>query len=111
MILLAIDTSGISGSAALLEDQKILSETSWRAQANHSSELPSQVQKIIREAGLSVPQVEAFAVTLGPGSFTGLRVGLAFVKGLAFSGQKPVAGISTLEALAFSVPEEIPLCP
>src|SRR5215467_14613571 len=106
MILLAIDTSGMSGSAAILEDQKILSETFWRAQASHSSELPSQVQKICRDTALSMSQVEAFAVTLGPGSFTGLRVGLAFVKGLAFSGRKPVAGISTLEALAFAVREE-----
>jgi tRNA threonylcarbamoyladenosine biosynthesis protein TsaB len=111
MILLALDTSGISGSAAILEDQDVLSETSWRAQASHSSELPQRVQKICREADLSIDQVEAFAVTIGPGSFTGLRVGLAFVKGLAFSRQKPVAGVSSLQALAVSADRDGAICP
>lgn len=111
MSLLALDTSGPSGSAAILEGEQVLAETFWEAKASHSAELPVQVEKIIKKAGLSFDRIRAFAVTIGPGSFTGLRVGLSFVKGWALSGALPVAGVSTLQALAFPMREESILCP
>jgi len=111
VILLALDTSGPSGSAALLRDDRVLAETVWFAKASHSAELPVQIQKICGEADTPLDRVAAFAVTIGPGSFTGLRVGLSFVKGLALTSARPVAGVSTLAALAFPVREEGALCP
>src|SRR4029450_12074866 len=111
MILLALDTSGPSGSAALLNGDQVLAETVWFAKASHSAELPVRIQKICQEAQVALDHVHAFAVTIGPGSFTGLRVGLSFLKGLALPTLRPVAGVSTLRALAFPIQEEGMLCP
>ena len=106
MLILALDTSGPTGSAAILDEENVLSETNWIASSSHTTELPSRVEKILKECGLKISQIEAYGVTIGPGSFTGIRVGLAFVKGLALAGQKPVMGISTLRSLALTVPED-----
>src|SRR3989442_13186250 len=99
MIILSIDTSGSSGSAAILKDGQILSETYWPVQSSHTTELPHQIQKVLELSHLKLPEVGGFDVTIGPGSFTGIRVGLAFVKGLALLHKKPVMGISSLLAL------------
>jgi len=104
--LLALDTTGISGSIALLQDGRPLVENSWRADKSHASELPCQTLQICREAQIPLSHIDAYAVTLGPGSFTGIRIGLAFVKGLALISQKTVVGVSTLRALALGVDEE-----
>lgn len=111
MFLLALDTSGASGSVAVLENDRILSEVSWTGSASHTVELPNQMQKVLEASGLSLSKMEAFALTIGPGSFTGIRVGLSFVKGLALAGLKPVMGVSTLRSLSRGVAEEGFLCP
>ncbi len=111
MFLLAVDTSNLSGSVACLKDQKLLSEVHWVAKSSHSSILPLQVQEVLEKSQLKLSQIEAFAVTIGPGSFTGIRIGLAFVKGLAFSQNKKVVGVSSLLALVEGAKEEGVFCP
>src|SRR5215471_7394953 len=111
MYLLALDTSGASGSIAVLQNDRVLSEVTWTGSASHTAELPIQMQKVLEASGLSLPTMEAFALTIGPGSFTGIRVGLSFVKGLALADLKPVMGVSTLRSLARGAAEEGTLCP
>lgn len=103
MFLLALDTSGPSGSVAVLRDEKILFEKNWMPANSLTVELPAKIEESLQETRLTLEQIEGFALTLGPGSFTGLRVGLGLVKGMAFSERKPVMGISSLEALAFPI--------
>ncbi|MFO1518487.1 MAG: tRNA (adenosine(37)-N6)-threonylcarbamoyltransferase complex dimerization subunit type 1 TsaB [bacterium] len=111
MFLLALDTSGPTGSVAVLKEGALLSEITWEAKSSHTSELPDQVQAVLKKAELDFGRVDGIAVTLGPGSFTGLRIGLAFVKGLAQAEKKPVIGVSTLWALARAVSGEGPIVP
>jgi tRNA threonylcarbamoyladenosine biosynthesis protein TsaB len=111
MHLLALDTSGSTGSLAILKDGIVLTEILWQPRVSHSSELPFQLQQICNRASVDLDQIDSFAVTLGPGSFTGLRIGLSFIKGLALPQRKPVVGISTLLALAASVSEGRFVCP
>lgn len=100
MLTLAIDTTGATVSAALLEDQAILAETFVNTGANHSLQLMPAIKHIYDLAGVSLAMTELFACTLGPGSFTGVRIGVSTIKGLAMATDRPVVGLSTLEALA-----------
>jgi tRNA threonylcarbamoyladenosine biosynthesis protein TsaB len=106
LYLLALDTTGITGSIALLNDDELLIERSWQADKSHTSELAEQTLQVCRATKIPLNKIDAFAVTVGPGSFTGIRIGLAFVKGLALSQKKPVVGVSSLKALARGVAEE-----
>ena len=100
MLLLAFDTSTRQASIALCAESELLSEYTWSAGSNHSVDLLEHVQRIIAERQISLQQVDAIAVAIGPGSFNGVRVALATAKALAFSLQKPLVGISTLEVIA-----------
>ncbi len=111
MWLLALDTSGKTGSIALLKDGELLKELTWLPKDSHTSELPSQIEKILSSSSLSLEKIDAYALTIGPGSFTGLRVALSFVKGLVCLSEKPVLGVSTLEVLAASVEGQEWICP
>lgn len=102
MYTLAIDTSTKTASAALLRDDEVVVEVFVNVGLNHSEVLLPAIDNICRTAGIGVPDIELFACTTGPGSFTGLRIGAATVKGLALAGAKPIAGVSTLDALAFN---------
>jgi len=104
--LLALDTTGVSGSIAVLKDGRLLSEKSWRSDKSHTSELPHQALQICQAAKVALNEIEVFGLSIGPGSFTGIRIGLAFVKGLALGRQKTVVGVSSLMALALGVEEE-----
>jgi tRNA threonylcarbamoyladenosine biosynthesis protein TsaB len=81
----------------------VLAEGTLRAQGSHAASLPGLVDRVLAEAGLDAEAVEAIAVSIGPGSFTGLRIGLGFAKGLCFAGSLPLVTVSTLEALAHAV--------
>jgi tRNA threonylcarbamoyladenosine biosynthesis protein TsaB len=81
-------------------DGAILAEGVHRESRSHTVSLPVLVERVLGDAGLRIEDVEALAVSIGPGSFTGLRIGLALAKGLAFAGGLPVVGVPTLEALA-----------
>jgi tRNA threonylcarbamoyladenosine biosynthesis protein TsaB len=100
MLILAVDTTTPSGSVALLEDEKLLGEANIESAATHSARLLRAVDFLVSAHGRDVRAIEAFAVAAGPGSFTGIRIGLGAVKALAFASGRPVAPVSTLLALA-----------
>ncbi|MBZ5645147.1 MAG: tRNA (adenosine(37)-N6)-threonylcarbamoyltransferase complex dimerization subunit type 1 TsaB [Acidobacteriia bacterium] len=100
MLILAIDTSTRTGSAALLRDGVVLAEVSGKEETPYSSRLFRDVETLKLNAKFSLDQVDVFAVASGPGSFTGLRIGLTAVKAWAEIHGKPIAAISGLEAIA-----------
>jgi tRNA threonylcarbamoyladenosine biosynthesis protein TsaB len=100
MLILAIDTSTRSRSLALLRDERILAQVSDTEQSPYSERLFRDVQALQREHSFQMREIDLYAVAAGPGSFTGLRVGLTAVKGWAEVYGKPIAAISALEAIA-----------
>ncbi len=109
-MLLAIDTSTRNVGVALYDGVRVVSESIWSSQDYHTVELAPAVAEILRRAGVNMVNLKALAVALGPGSFTGLRIGLALAKGLALALQIPLIGIPSLDALAAAQPvKEIPL--
>lgn len=112
MKILILDTATNVYSIALAEDETVLAEVSGDAGPATSAKIPGQTAELLKAAGLDIGAVDAFAVTVGPGAFTGLRVGIAMVKGLAYSTGKPVIPLSSLELLALNAAtSEIPVCP
>ncbi len=104
MICMGIDSAGRRAGVALMRDEELLYEASLNAGLTHSETLLELADAAFRATGLGPEQVELYGVCAGPGSFTGLRIGLALVKGLAFPHHTPCAGVSTLEALALCHP-------
>jgi len=100
MNLLAVDTSTRSCSAAVMVDGRLAAELRTVSGRTHSAHLLAMIREALVRAGTSPGALDGFAVTVGPGSFTGLRIGISTVKGLAFACGKPCMGISSLEALA-----------
>ncbi len=100
MKILAVDTAGKSAGVALLEDDRLLYECYLDAGFTHSETLLPMIDAALRTLHLTCADIDLYGVTAGPGSFTGLRIGLAAVKGLAFAQNTPCAPVSTLEALA-----------
>src|SRR4051812_6985793 len=101
--LLAIDTSTLTASAAVLDGGRIVVERHAAATQTSEALLPL-VDEVLREAGLAPTQLDALACGAGPGSFTGLRIGLATAKGLCFALGKPLLAVSSLAALALEAP-------
>ena len=100
MKILALDASAVAASAALLEDGKLLGEFFLNVGLTHSCTLMPMLEALLKNAGVSVRDIDLFAVTNGPGSFTGVRIGVSAVKGLAEAADKPCIGVSTLFAMA-----------
>jgi tRNA threonylcarbamoyladenosine biosynthesis protein TsaB len=100
MIVLSLDTTGRAGSAAILDDGRVLAEVSGDPAVTHGQRLPGELMRLVEQAGISVDDLDLLAVAAGPGSFTGLRVGIAAMQGLAMASGKPIVPVSTLEALA-----------
>jgi tRNA threonylcarbamoyladenosine biosynthesis protein TsaB len=100
VLILALDTSSPSGSVAVLRDQATIGVISTRGEENYSSRMFRHLEFLLNDLSLKLDQFDLFAVSAGPGSFTGLRVGLTAAKGWAEVYQKPVAGISALQAVA-----------
>jgi tRNA threonylcarbamoyladenosine biosynthesis protein TsaB len=100
MRVLALDTTTRSGSVALIDDRRIESERGGDATRTHAERLPQEILSLLADRQLSTPDIDLFAVASGPGSFTGLRVGIATVQGLALVHGRRVVGVSALEALA-----------
>jgi tRNA threonylcarbamoyladenosine biosynthesis protein TsaB len=110
--LLVIDTSTNSASVALAENGRLSAEWLVNPETTHSATLLRFLDLVLESAGLSLDAVDAFGVTLGPGSFTGLRVGIATVKGLSLATGAPVVGFSSLAMLAMNLPfAACPVCP
>jgi tRNA threonylcarbamoyladenosine biosynthesis protein TsaB len=112
-IILALETATMCGSVALVADNRCLAEFSLQTGETHSRRLLAGVDWLLQETGIDWPVIDAVAVSLGPGSFTGLRIGLATAKGLAMAGRAELIGVGTLDGLAaqlFAV-GEILICP
>ena len=105
MKILAFDTTSVYGSAAVLEADQLLGEVCLAGLSSHSVRLLRQVDFLLQQFSLSIQDIEAYAVAAGPGSFTGIRVGLSTVKALARASGKPVAPVSALRALAYKIRE------
>ena len=95
------------GSVAVVEDNHVLCELTLHVKETHSYQLMPAVDYVLKIVGLAPDQLDGFAVALGPGSFTGLRIGMSTAKGLAVAASKPLIGIRTLDAMAWS----FPMCP
>ena len=109
-MLLAIDTSTKTIGVALYDGVQILSEMVWLSEQYHTVELAPTVDSFMQRAGIPVSELKVVAVALGPGSFTGLRIGLAFAKGMALAKHLEIIGVPTLDILAASQPaEELPM--
>ena len=104
MIVLGIDTATAVSTVGVVRDERILGEVAERSGSGHAARLPALVERVLEQSAATLQQVDAIAVSIGPGSFTGLRVGLGFAKGIAFAGARRVVGVSTLEALATAAP-------
>ena len=103
MKILALETSAKAVSAAVSEDGKILCSGYQDTGLTHSRTLMPIVEHILKNTGLTVSDMDAVAVAAGPGSFTGIRIGVSAAKGLAFAADKPAIGVSTLAAMARNV--------
>lgn len=109
-MLLAVDTSTAQLGLALYDGAAVAAELTWTSRARHTVELAPALSGLLKRVGLTMGDLSALAVAVGPGSFTSLRVGLAFVKGLALARHLPLIGVPTLDAVAAAVPvQEIPL--
>ena len=100
MLILAFETSAKAGSVALLQDGRLLGESYENTGLTHSQTLLSMAENLLSSCGYTPQQVEAVAVAAGPGSFTGIRIGVAAAKGFAWGLELPCCGVSTLEAMA-----------
>ncbi len=113
MIIIAVDTTTFAGSVALLENTKLMAEVNIDSSSTHSERLLSSLDFMLNVNGMNIQDVDGFALALGPGSFTGIRIGLSTIKSFSYSSGKPVAGVSTLKALAWKLrhPQKRVLCP
>lgn len=104
MKILAIDTSSTSATCAIIDEDKLLVEYTINHKLTHSQKIMPIIKEALEGCELKVSDIDVFAVAKGPGSFTGLRIGVATINGLAQSVNKGVVGIPTLDALAFNLP-------
>ena len=112
MIIIGVESSAVAASAAVLKDGVIVSECYLNAGLTHSQTLMTLIDGAMRNAGITVKDADAFAVAHGPGSFTGIRIGVSAVKGLSFPNNTPCFGVSTLEAMAYCADaEDCVICP
>ena len=104
MRVLAVDTSTMAGGVALLEGERVIGESLLDVRTTHSERLMMAVDRSLADAGWGPSSLDGLAVAIGPGSFTGLRIGVAAVKGLALALDRPIAGVPTLDAMAAGLP-------
>ncbi|MCC7124066.1 MAG: tRNA (adenosine(37)-N6)-threonylcarbamoyltransferase complex dimerization subunit type 1 TsaB [Acidobacteria bacterium] len=108
MIILALDTTTRGGSAAVLNDDVVLAVGEGDASRTHGERLPAELAAVLGDAGLTLEAVDLLAVASGPGAFTGLRIGLAAMQGIALTRGLPVVGVSALDVLATSAAASLP---
>ena len=112
MKILGIDTSSPTGSVALVDNDDIISESLLNSSKNYSDKLLIEVDAVLNSSKTKLNQIDGFVITTGPGSFTGLRVGMSLLKGLILATQKPFASVNTLDAYAETVqPGPYAICP
>ncbi|MDO9288298.1 MAG: tRNA (adenosine(37)-N6)-threonylcarbamoyltransferase complex dimerization subunit type 1 TsaB [Thermodesulfovibrionales bacterium] len=111
MKILAIDTSTMLGGIAIMDDLTLIAETRLNVKATHSERLMTEIEHCLKQSSLKISDIDVFAVAIGPGSFTGLRIGLSAVKGLSYATGKPIVSVPTLDALALNFPcSRYPVC-
>ena len=103
MKILALETSATAASVAVCEDEVLIAQSFQRTGLTHSATLMPMLEAMLKNAGLALDEMDLIAVASGPGSFTGLRIGVSAAKGLAWPLNKPCAGVSTLEAMAWQM--------
>ena len=101
MKILAISTAEKECSIALIEDRNVILEEMWAAKQTHSKRIMGMVDRIMKRADVLIDELDGFIAAKGPGSFTGLRIGVSVVKGLSFAVAKPCVGISSLDGIAW----------
>jgi tRNA threonylcarbamoyladenosine biosynthesis protein TsaB len=101
MVILALDTTGPAGSTALMRGAQVVEVRAGDAARPQAERLPAELMALLDRHGIELPDVDVYAVATGPGSFTGLRIGIATMQGLALAHDKPLIGISGLDALAW----------
>ncbi len=106
MKILAVDSSAKSASIAVCENGRLISECFVNNALTHSRTLMPMVDNALTQADMKLGDIDAFCVNVGPGSFTGIRIGVAAVKGLAMCEDKPCAGVSTLESIAYNFTDD-----
>src|SRR5437879_12373523 len=99
-LILSLDTASLGGSVCLTRGQQILASVIGDATASHSNNLLRDIDRVLKTSGVTIGEVELFAASAGPGSFTGLRIGLASVKAFSATLQRFCVGVPTLQALA-----------
>jgi len=104
MKLLSIETSTMAGSVAINTDDKLIAEVMLDIDVVHSERLTSCIEWLLKTSNTSINDIDAFAISIGPGSFTGLRIGLSTAKGLSYATEKPLIAVPTLDAFARRVP-------
>ncbi len=111
MKILAIDTSTMLGGIAVMEESALIAESRLNVKSTHSERLMTEIEHCLMQSDLKISDIDVFAVAIGPGSFTGLRIGLSTVKGFSYATGKPVVSVPTLEALAWNFPQSrYPVC-
>jgi tRNA threonylcarbamoyladenosine biosynthesis protein TsaB len=112
MKVLSIETSTMLGGVSIIDEQRgLITETRLNVKTTHSERLMAVIDRILAESRLSLDDIDAFAVAIGPGSFTGLRIGLSTAKGLSYATGKPIVTVPTLEAFARNFPyTRYPVC-
>jgi len=113
MKVLAIETATLLGGVAVTDDASgLIAEVRLNVKSTHSERLMTEIDHVLSRSGLGVSDIDAFAVSIGPGSFTGLRIGVSTVKGFSFATGKPIVTVPTLEAFAWNFPfSRYPVCP
>jgi len=107
-MILAIDTATRWAGLALHDGTAVIAEYGWRCLNNHTIEISPAIQDMLRRVDLTTNDLDGISVAIGPGSYTGLRVGLALAKGMALASQIPLIGVPTLDIVAFSI-EQMPV--
>lgn len=103
MKILAVDTSATAASAAIADEDKLIGEFSINTSLTHSQTLLPMIDQLLKNTNTSINDITALAVNAGPGSFTGVRIGVAAVKGLAFPQNLPCVSVSTLKSMAYNM--------
>ncbi|MGC2064183.1 MAG: tRNA (adenosine(37)-N6)-threonylcarbamoyltransferase complex dimerization subunit type 1 TsaB [Thermodesulfovibrionales bacterium] len=112
MKILAIETSTMLGGIAIADDRRgLIAEARLNVKTTHSERLMTVIGQVVEQSGLLLGEIDIFAVASGPGSFTGLRIGLSTAKGLAYATERPIVTVPTLEAFAWNLPfSRYPVC-
>lgn len=112
MKVLAVDTSSLVAAVAVVDNSRVLGEYSINHKKTHSQKLMPMIKEIMESLELSPNDIDIYAASSGPGSFTGLRIGITTIKAIAFAAQKPVISVPTLDALAYNIPiPGVIICP